>query len=87
METVENKDLKIKVIPNLVTEEDIELKRVRDHLFQLKAKYDSVTLSKNIAALKAVSRMQHIPDSLRSECLRELRKQEMIKQILDGEYA
>lgn len=88
VETEDSQDSRVRVIPGLEHSiEELELQKTRDHLFKLKGKYDSITLSRNIAALKAVSRIQHIPDSLRSESLKELRRQEMIRQILDGEFA
>lgn len=84
----EDTDSRVRVIPGLeFSAEEMDLKAVRDRLLELKTKYDSVTVSRNISALKAVSRVQHISDALRSEAMRELRRQEMIKQILDGEFA
>lgn len=62
-----------------------KLKQTRDYVVYLKSKFDTVTLSKNIKNLQDASRVQGLRTDTRQTLLKELSRQQLIKQVLDGE--
>jgi len=69
-----------------VVDENKDLQYVRDRIKELKEKYSSDTLTRDINDLKGCSRMQNISTEFRSACLKELQKRKLIKQIIEGDF-
>jgi len=66
--------------------ENRELQAIRDRIKDLKEKFDSAALSKDIRALQEASRIQNLKPDMRDAFLKELQRRKLIKQIVDGEF-
>ena len=66
--------------------ENRELSSLRDRIKELREKYDSVTLSRDIKTLQEASRIQNLKSGIREVLLKELSRRKVIKQIIDGDF-
>jgi uncharacterized membrane protein (DUF106 family) len=64
-----------------------ELQNVRDRIKDLKERFDSATLAKDIRNLQEASRIQNMRPEMRDLMLKELQRRKLLKQVVDGEFA
>lgn len=65
--------------------EELNLRSVRDSVVELRRRFDSVGLRKSILKLKEASREQGLPKPLLAGLLVEVRKRQLILDILEME--
>lgn len=63
-----------------------ELQAVRDRIKEIKERFDSSSLSKDIRNLQEASRTQNMRPELRDLLLKELQRRKLLKQVVDGEF-
>lgn len=68
------------------TAEELNLRSVRDSVMDLRRKFDVVGLRKSILKLKDASREQGLPKPLLAGLLVEVRKRQLILDILEIEH-
>ena len=75
----------IALLPEIEDRDNKSLKNLWDQIVDLKKKYDTISLARDIKALQDSSRIQNLPPEMRMTLLKELQKRKLLKQILDGE--
>lgn len=78
-------DSKVTELETSFSNEELKLMAVRDSVFDLKRRFDPVGLRRSIFKLKEASREQALPKSLLASLLVEVRKRQLILDILDQE--
>lgn len=69
-----------------MSEEEKNLKITIDMLRELRQRGNQYSVGKTVAALRAASRVQNIDEQVKVVCLRELRRQALIKEIVDFDW-
>ena len=75
------------VVPQEMAElaDPAKLRVIRNVVIEIRKKYDTHLLVKNIRSLQDASRIQGISSELRANMLRELSCMKLLKEIVDGE--
>jgi hypothetical protein len=63
-----------------------ELQATRDRIKDLKERYDSATLARDIRYLQEATRIQNLRPEMRDIMLKELQRRKLLKQVVDGEF-
>jgi hypothetical protein len=82
---IEVKSSKVKNLDMPFTEEELELKKIRDFVHKLHHQTSQETLTKEIRKIQDASRITNISEEELTDLLHMLRKRKFIYEIITGE--